>query len=188
MKKVLLGILIGFVLTASGAVFVYQRFLHPVPRPGPEASAPIIVQPSEPEKKKADVTTKIHHRITVPLDQEQGDSVRGKVFVPAAAEITVEGLKGAKTAPAEVTRTETGDLVLTTDTEIAITYPEPLQRRWEAGLAFGIDSHGEVVREAWGQYDVWQRSGRRIDLAAPVRLGWAVGEGFRLMAGVKVRF
>ncbi|TCL74256.1 hypothetical protein EDC14_1004194 [Hydrogenispora ethanolica] len=117
---------------------------------------------------------------TVYKDADTGEVVgQGEHSVVGKTTVTVEDGGGIRAD------TEFDDSV-----EIAVSVPEN-EKRWRVGFMAGIDTHGDFKRVAYGQYDVWQQTWKRISLAVPVRAEWERRDGqddLRAMVGVEFRF
>jgi hypothetical protein len=83
------------------------------------------------------------------------------------------------------------DTTFDNDFILAVDVPKPDPKCWRVGAMAGIDTHGDFKRVAYGQYDVWQQTWKRISLAVPVRAEWERRDGqddLRAMVGVEFRF
>jgi hypothetical protein len=205
MKKYLVGVLIGALAVVSVGAFFYFR-----PRPDPiRTETPgktVIESPNREQKQRADVTlskeseTRLSGKAHTPITSllKPGDSVEIPVagFVSTVYKDADTGDvvgRGEHSVSGKTTVTVEDDGGIRADTgfedsfEIAVSVPEK-EKRWRVGAMVGMDAHGDFVRQAYGQYDAWRWSGKKVDLAVPVRVEWTAGDGCRVMAGIEIRW
>ena len=198
MKKSILIFFAGIVFAAAVGAFFYFRA-----RPGPAKSEPVktvVENPTKEQKQSADViiskeskgelSGSTHHTsLSQPGDAYQ-IPVAGSIsttYRDAGTGQTIGQGEHQVTGTTTVTLQDDGGIKADTEfadsVEVAIMTPKK-EQRWSVGIAAGIDTHGDFDRTIYGQYDALKLS----VIVVPIRGEWTAGDGFRVMAGIELRF